>query len=305
MKKTALFLAFVCCSFLGLSQTWRYVRHEVSFGVGASNFLGDLGGSKGIGTHGIKDLKLRPTRPSMAVSYKYMITPNFSVKGYFLWGYLSGDDALTKNVIRNNRNLSFRSMIGEISAIAEFYPWSERVTPNYKISGVSGTKALTLMPYFFTGFGVTLFNPKTQYNGNWVALQPLGTEGQGLAGRPDKYKRYTMCFPIGTGLKYMIDRQWSLSLELSLRYTLSDYIDDVSTSYYYPDLIQAANGGDAGALSDRALDPSLEWTGVVDLGDGRSNYLQRGNPKYNDAYMFAIISVHYRFKKGESFIPKF
>ena len=287
------------------AQTWRYVRHEVSFGVGVSNFLGDLGGSKGIGTHGFKDLKIQPTRPSLAASYKYMITPGFSVRGNVIWGYVSGDDAQTKNLIRNNRNLSFRSMIGEISALGQFFPWGERVTPHYKISGVGGTAYFTLAPYLFTGVGVTFFNPKTKFNGDWVALQPLGTEGQGLAGRPDKYKRYTMTFPIGAGVKYMIDRQWSLSLEFSLRYTLSDYVDDVSTSYYLPSEIQNAYGPDAAALSDRAIDPTLGWTGVMTYSDGRNNYLQRGNPNYNDAYMFAIISVHYRFKKGESFIPKF
>lgn len=299
----ALLLVFFASA--GFGQAWRYVRNEVSFGVGASNFLGDLGGSKGIGTHGIKDLRMKPTRPSLVVGYKFMITPAMSVRGTAIWGYLSGDDAYTQNAIRNNRNLNFRSMIGEFSALFEYYPGGDRVVPNYRVSGISGTKSITFIPYFYTGIGMTLFNPKTKYNGDWVALQPLGTEGQGLAGRPDKYKRITLCIPIGFGLKYMIDKQWSVSLDLSLRYTLSDYIDDVSTSYYLPDEITAANGDPAGILSDRAVDPSLGITGVMTMGDGRNNYLQRGNPKYNDAYMFAIISVHYRFKKGQSFIPKF
>lgn len=287
------------------AQAWRYVRHEVQFGVGASNFLGDLGGSKGIGTHGVKDLRAKPTRPTLTAGYKYMITPAFSVRGMFAWGYLSGDDANTKNVIRNNRNLSFRSMIGEVSVMAEYYPNGDRVAPNYKVTGIAGTQSITFIPYFYTGIGMTFFNPKTKFNGDWVALQPLGTEGQGLAGRPEKYKRYTLCIPIGAGLKYMIDKQWSVSLDMSLRYTLSDYIDDVSTSYYRPDVIEANYGTTAAALSDRSVDPSLGYTGAVPMGDGSYNYLQRGNPKYNDAYMFAIISVHYRFKKGQTFIPKF
>ncbi len=305
MKRLLLYLSFILLPTLASSQTWRYVRNEVSFGVGASNFLGDLGGAKGIGTHGIKDLKLAMTRPSIQLGYKYMITPGFSVKGTFIWGYLNGDDANTKNVIRNNRNLSFRSVIGELSVLGEFYPWGERVTPKYKIVGVNGNKTFTVMPYFYTGIGVTFFNPKAELNGSWVPLQPLGTEGQGLAGRPDKYKRVTMIFPFGMGLKYLIDKHWSLSFDISLRYTLSDYIDDVSTTYYFPDQIQAANGGDAGVLSDRAIDPSLGLSGVNAYGNGVNNYLQRGNPKYNDAYMFAIFSVHYRFKQGTSFIPKF
>ncbi len=120
----ALFMIFLSLS--GSSQTWRYVRNEISFGVGASNFLGDLGGSKGIGSHGIKDLRVKPTRPSLSIGYKYMITPAMSVRAIAIWGYLSGDDALTQNAIRNNRNLSFRSMLGEFSALFEYYPGGDR-----------------------------------------------------------------------------------------------------------------------------------------------------------------------------------
>ncbi|MEZ4938370.1 MAG: hypothetical protein R2799_12345, partial [Crocinitomicaceae bacterium] len=88
--------------------------------------------------------------------------------------------------------------------------------------------------------------------------------------------------------------------------TLSDYMDDVSTSYYDAAAIQQAYGAEAAALQDKALDPSLGWTGVIDYGDGRKNYLQRGDPNYKDGYLFAIINVHYRlsnFKKR--YIPKF
>ena len=305
MRKLLLFYILLLLPFLGHSQTWRYVRHEVSFGVGVSNFLGDLGGAKGIGTHYFKDIKAQSSRPALQAGYKYMLSPSFSVKGTILWGYVHGDDAVTKNDIRNNRNLSFRSMIGELNAVCEFYPWGERVTPRYKIHGIAGNQAITLMPYLFAGVGMTLFNPKAQYNGEWVALQPLGTEGQGFAGRPDPYKRITMNFPIGIGCKYLIDKKWSLSFDVAVRYTLTDYMDDVSTTYYHPDQIAAANGQVAADLSDRSDNPSLGWTGVINYPDGRVNYLQRGDPRWNDAYLFAIFSVNYRFSQGATFIPKF
>lgn len=305
MKKI-LILGCLLLSFITAnSQAWKQVRHEFSFGVGASNFLGDLGGSKGIGTHGLKDLKMRMTRPTVALGYKYMLSPYFSVKGSAIWSLLSGDDAVTKNSVRNTRNLSFRSNIGEFAAFVEYYPNAELIRPRYKIKGVSGNNAFALMPYFFTGIGVTIFNPKANYNGKWIPLQPLGTEGQGLAGRPEKYQRVTIAFPIGIGAKYLIDRQWTIGFELSLRYTTTDYMDDVSTSYYMADEIANANGVMAGILSDRTNDPSKGITGVQKLGDGRNNYFQRGNPRYNDAYMFGIFSVHYRLVKGQTFIPKF
>lgn len=309
MKRFTLILFITLLPLLSGAQAWRFVRHEVSFGAGVSNFLGDLGGAKGIGTHYFKDLKGRSTRPSLVAGYKYMISPNFSGKVTALWGYLHGDDAVTKNVVRQNRNLSFRSMIGEFNLIAEIYPWGERVAPRYKLTGVRsiyGNAAFTIMPYFFTGIGMTLFNPKAELNGQWYALQPLNTEGQGLApDRPEPYKRITVNFPIGVGAKYLIDKKWSLSFELSARYTLTDYMDDVSTSYFDPTIIEAANGPEAAALSNRATIGNPSSYGVVPMPNGLVAYNQRGNPRYNDAYMFAIISVNYRFSQGATFIPKF
>jgi hypothetical protein len=305
MRRLAIILCLALMPQLVEAQTWRGMRHEVYFGLGASNFLGDLGGARGIGSHNIKDLKISATRPSLQAGYKFMILPALSVKGQVTWGYLSGDDAKTKNEIRNNRNLSFRSVIGEVAAMAQYYPMEERIHPRYKIRGVNGNKTFSVMPYFFAGVGVSFFNPKALYNGSWVALQPLHTEGQGMAGRPDAYKRVTLAFPIGAGLKYLINKQWAISFEMSLRYTLSDYIDDVSTSYYHPDQIEAAYGPVAAALSDRSLDPDKGFTGVYTYPNGVTNYFQRGDPRWNDAYMFAIFSVHYRINEKTIFIPKF
>lgn len=304
-NKSLLLLLFVLISYAGSAQAWKYSRHELQFGIGASNFLGDLGGADAIGTHGIKDYRFSMSRPTLMFGYKYMVTPSFSLKGSVITALLSGDDATTAEPVRQNRNLSFRSGLLEIGVTAELYPFTEKTNHSYKIRGVWGSKSVTLSPYFVTGVGLALFQPKAKYNGDWVKLQPLGTEGQGLGGRPDKYHRYTISFPIGAGVKYLIDKNWSIGFEWSLRYSMSDYIDDVSTSYYIPSAIEAAYGTTAATLADRAIDPSLGWTGVSQFADGSNNYKQRGNPNYNDAYSFAIFSVHYRLRKGTKFIPKF
>lgn len=302
MSRLLLFILIDLSPVCADAQSWRYARHEASFGVGVSNFLGDLGGAKSIGTHYFKDLKARSTRPSIMAGYKFMISPSWSVRTNLVWGYLHGDDAVTKNEIRSNRNLSFRSMIGEWNVMGEFYPWTERVSHRYKIRGIAGNRTLTINPYIAVGVGMTLFNPKALHNGTWVALQPLATEGQGNPGRPEPYKRMTMNFPIAVGVKYLITSQWSVGFELTVRYTLSDYIDDVSTTYYLPSTFDDPV---AYELQDRSLNPDLGWTGVSVQPNGLVNYLQRGDPKYNDAYMFAIFSVHYRFTQGQTYIPKF
>ncbi len=305
MVKIVIAFLLISSASLCYSQTWKYVRNEFSIGVGSSNFFGELGGAKGDAKHDFRDLRLSTSRPVLSLGYKYMLNPIVSFKASFNTAYLSGDDASTKNEVRKNRNLSFRTGIWELALGFEVYPFSETVTKRYKIRGVGGKKSFSLSPYMSFGVGFAYFQPKAKLDGTWHKLQPLGTEGQGLAGRPDKYDRYTMTIPLGVGLKYTIDENWSIGFELSVRFTLTDYLDDVSTSYYLKDEIIAANGEVAAALADRALDPSKNETGVVVYGNGVNNYLQRGDPSYNDSYSLAIFSLHYRFRKGTRYIPKF
>ncbi len=304
-KSKVLLISLLFVSCYSFSQTWKYHRQEVQVGIGASSFFGELGGAKGEAYHDFRDLRLSATRPALSIGYKYMLIPAVSIKANFTTAHLSGDDASTQNPVRLNRNLSFRSGIWELGAMVEIYPFSENVTRRYKIRGIGGRKSFSLSPYVTVGAALAYFQPKAKLDGEWHKLQPLGTEGQGLAGRPDKYSRLTYAIPIGVGVKYMIDASWSIGFELSVRYTGSDYIDDVSTSYYLSSEIESAYGPIAAQLADRGLDPSLGQTGVIEYTDGSNNYLQRGDPNYNDAYSFAIFTLHYRLKKGTKYIPKF
>lgn len=287
------------------AQGWKFYRHEVNAGIGVSNFLGELGGSPGVGTNGWKDLRFNATRFTTTFGYKYMIHPYISVRGNFYIGMLNGQDAHTENEIRRNRNLSFRSMIYELAVLAEIYPFRERNYHAYRLRALKGKNVLNLSPYVVLGVSVIGFNPKAEYNGQWYALQPLGTEGQGIGDNPDQYSRISVAFPMGIGLKYAINKQWSVSFEFSGRYTLTDYIDDVSGNYYYKDEIVNNYGTVAGELQNRALNPEDNWFGVIENPNGEDTFLQRGDPSDDDAYIFAIFSAHYRFLKGRRFIPKF
>lgn len=307
LKTKVLFILFIVFGLQTNAQTWKYMRQEFQFGIGASNYFGELGGAKGEAVHDIRDYRFSTTRPVVSLGYKYMIIPSVSIKGTFNMALLSGDDAATKNLVRQNRNLSFKSGVIGADIMLEVYPFSEQITRRYKIRGVGGKGSFSVSPYFSFGIGAVGFQPKAKLDGEWYKLQPLGTEGQGLAGRPDKYKRYTYTIPLAIGAKYLIDRNWSVGFELSVRYTGSDYIDDVSTSYYSNDEIVNAYGAEAGALADRGLglDPASTETGVINLANGGKNYLQRGDPRWNDAYSYAIFSIHYRIRKGTKYIPKF
>lgn len=304
----ALLRTIICLLFLSgtaFGQAWKYYRHEVRIGIGASNFLGELGGANAIGTNGVKDLEFSLTRPTGEIIYAYKLIPNLKLRSHLLFGRLKGDDALTQERYRNNRNLSFRSPIVELAVGMEFYPFKEKTTHMYRMRGAKGSNIKMMSPYFFGGVAAFWFNPKAQYpvDGKYYALYALNTEGQGLPGGPADYKRLGFCLPVGAGIKYALNKHISIGFEISGRITFTDYIDDVSTVYYDNTAILNANG----AVAAYFADPSLHDPQTIALsgGDPTRPGLQRGDDLDNDSYLFAIFSINYRFLKGRFVLPKF
>ena len=117
MRKIILF-SLLLFPLISISQQWKKTRKEVLFGAGAANLLGDLGGADQIGTHLMKDLEFSLTRPMAAVGFRYKLSPTMALKGFGGWARLTGNDLLTAEPSRNNRNLSFRTNI--ITASAQF-----------------------------------------------------------------------------------------------------------------------------------------------------------------------------------------
>ncbi|MBA3902050.1 MAG: hypothetical protein H0X62_17895, partial [Bacteroidetes bacterium] len=213
------------------------------------------------------------------------------------WGILKGNDQLTDEQFRNNRNLHFRSHIVEISGIYEFYFNQEQTGHRYNIKGARGMRAKNITYYSFIGFGAFYFNPQAVHNGSWVSLQPLGTEGQGLPGGKRKYSRVNVAIPMGLGARYAIDRYWKIGLEVGYRKTFTDYIDDVSSDYYDNAAIRAHKGETAAALAD----PNLGHFNYQLDENGKSRHgIQRGNPKNMDAYIFGMINLNYTIQKRSS-----
>jgi hypothetical protein len=268
---------------------WKKQRRELVGAVGASNFLGDLGGANRVGTHFIRDFEFLLTRPAVSAGFRYRVAENMAVKSSLHWALISGNDRLTKEPYRNNRNLSFRSNIFEASSQFEYSFIKEKQGHRYKIKNVKGLKKLNFESYLFGGVGLVFFNPKGKYNGKWYALQPLGTEGQGLIPGKNKYKRYTLSVPVGFGIRYPINREMVVGFEYGLRYTLTDYMDDVSTDYYDKEKIRAERGDIAAHFSDPSLGDHPNYT-----IEGE----QRGNPKYKDAYMFGQFTFAYKISKN-------
>ncbi|MDQ3046750.1 MAG: outer membrane beta-barrel protein [Bacteroidota bacterium] len=270
-------------------------RKEFILGIGASNFLGELGGANQIGTNFIKDLEFSATRTSFAFGMRYKFKKRFAVSGGFHYLMLSGSDKLTKEPFRSNRNLSFRAPIFEASIQAEFFFTKEQQGHLYKIKNAKGMKNYDFQGYLFVGFGGFYFNPKAQYKGNWVALQPLGTEGQGLPGNKKKYSRVSICIPYGIGAKYAINKDWAVGLEIGIRKTFTDYIDDVSTVYYDNSELYQERGIEAATLADPSLANYPESLGGDATGYNQTAAgQQRGDSRDKDSYAFLNVTISYK-----------
>jgi hypothetical protein len=127
-------------------------------------------------------------------------------------------------------------------------------------------------PYMFIGLGVSRINPQTDYNGELIDLQPLGTEGQGSSlNSSDPYSLTQLVIPFGVGFKINVTKRIAVSVEYGLRKTFTDYLDDVGGSYVNNDLLLLENGNLAAQLADRSL------------GESRA-YGPRGNSATKDWY---------------------
>lgn len=299
-KHTLLFSALLTCFSLSTtlnaqyfrnSSYWKTHRQEITLGLGITNFLGELGGRDQIGSPFIWDLEFSQTKPAISLGYRYYLLKNFAVRANATYGILAGNDNLTEETFRHNRNLSFKSNLFEGQLCFEYQLFQEQPGHVYDLRGVKGMAPSRMGLYIFAGVGGFHFNPKTQFDGTWVELQPLGTEGQGLPDGPEEYSLTGVCIPMGVGIRKALNKTMTLGLELQYTKTFTDYIDDVSGVYYDKQAIEDARGPVAAYLSDPGLG---EVPGQTATGQ------QRGYSDNNDGYLFLKLQFQYKIFKHRS-----
>lgn len=261
--------------FLALLPIAAYTQHlEAGLLLGASNYLGDLSGNSGT-------VYLKETKPALGVLARYNVNDHLAARLSLNYSWVAGHDAnITNDPFIQQRNLSFRSSILEFALMGEIN------IPGYQPYALSRP----FSPYLFGGIAVFRFSPKTRYEGNWVPLQPLGTEGQGMAQTgKGPYALTSFAIPFGIGVKYALTDQVNLGLELGARRTFTDYLDDVSGTYVsYPELL-AGNGPLAAALGNRSGERNGGEPAIVTTGT------QRGDNTGQDWYFILGATISYNF----------
>jgi len=240
---------------------------EAGGGIGVAHYFGDLN----------TDFDLTQPGPSISGIARYNFNHRLALKFAASYGQIMGDDADSKNIYEQARNLDFKSDLWDAAVQFEF---------NF-MHYEHGSKDAFFSPYLFAGFNAFNFNPTTVYEGEEIELQPLGTEGQFQG---EEYSRIDAGLVYGGGIKVSVNYRWSLNFEISARRLYTDYLDDVSTVYADPDQLEDFRGELAVALADR----SIPVAGVNPEDVGRPGR-QRGDSRASDSYVFSRISVLYYF----------
>jgi hypothetical protein len=250
----------------GSFQQNFYSLSELGPTIGNMYYLGDLNPSKQF------------YKPNLAVGliYRYHVNARLAYRFNVATGSVEASDADSQNDLLVNRNLSFSSNIQEIVGGIEFHYHKYQM----------GNKKYRATTYMIFQAGLFHFNPTREFKGNEVELQPLGTEGQGTSfGRKRKYSRYQLCIPIGLGAKISLGKVANLNLDIAIRKTFTDYLDDVGSNYSVdPAAFDGLNDNTAMELSNTSLD--------------NSRYSRRGNKSTDDWYVYYSASITFRLGKS-------
>ena len=259
------YILFLLIGFLPLKSFSQLFNSstELGFKGGLSYYTGDLNS-----TH------FSSANPAVSFIARRNLDRRFSVKGEVSVMKIDADDRLSDDLIELDRGLHFRSQIYELSSQVEF---------NF-LPFETGSVLYNWSPFIFGGISLFNFNPQAENsNGQWVDLQPLGTEGQGTTAYPDRklYPITQVAIPLGGGVKYTLNDRLNIMISFSGRKTFTDYIDDVSKTYPgIPTEFTAENI----EMSDPTYTHSKDE--------------QRGDDLENDWFFYSGISITFRLNNN-------
>ena len=248
-------LLFICLIQVHLGQI-LFAQAELGIVGGLSNFQGDLPSINA--QDGFKAL----IGPVIGFHGGFELSGRFQVRADLLYTRLEGDDGISEKPETRQRNLSFYTPVFQLAAGID-----------WNMFGHTSEHPGTITPYATVGASLFYFNPKTEYEGEVVALHPLGTEGQYLDDYPDQkpYSLFQPTLQLGGGIKWFSKSNIIIAAEGILSVTFTDYVDDASTIYIsYPELLEKA-GPLTAALANRQGEYLGTEPVLVPTGSARAN----------------------------------
>ncbi len=275
-------------------------------GIGGAWYYGDLAP--------IKDFlqsTIHNTYWNVSVGVNRQISRRFEIGAGLMWARLGADDIHSSKLENYARNLHFRNDVNEASLQLRYLPFT---------NASSQFKRNLIQPYIGAGIGYYIHNPKAKIpvdmGDQWVALQPLGTEGQNTGNEvyATPYALNGISIPISIGIRMKYKRNIDIAFELGYRVLFTDYIDDVSSIYpntllfsgsdralvtrmsrRVEELIHARTGQDRTSqliylLEKNNLPTNDPLSELASLGGVGS---KRGTVDGNDSYLVATVKIRY------------
>jgi hypothetical protein len=248
-----IFLFILFITFINRSYSQVF---EVGLYGGDSYYLGDLN----------PGLHFSQAQVAYGALIRYNLDTRWSVKLSGYRGKIKGNSS--SSTFLPDNGLSFESPITDISGVIEF---------NF-FDYFTGSKREFITPYIYTGFGFFFYNPTS----GGTSLRDAGTEGQntGYEGRKP-YGGTSISIPFGVGVKYSLGKRLCMTIFWEMHKTFTDYLDDVSKTYY---------------LNGRLINPNEQAAVLSDPTMNHEPGMQRGNTKNMDWYSFSGITLTYQFK---------
>ena len=212
-KSLIAFLAIIVTLSAKAQSSLEYVQKgEFGVSLGAAHYFGDLNTRSG----------LNRVKPAVGIFFRKQFGNYVGLRIAAHYAQLGYSDIYSKNDYQKTRNLSFNSNIWELTVQGDF---------NF-FKFLPGDPDHLFTPYVTLGVGVFSYDPYTYLDGKKEFLRPLGTEGQNVGYKGRKpYSTMAICIPFGVGIKYNISQKVNMSVEACYRFTTTDYLDDVSTTY--------------------------------------------------------------------------
>ena len=195
-------------------------RVEVGGGIGMMNYTGDI----------VRNFQLSTGKPAATVFYRNNISSVVSLRSSLTFGSIAASDK--RNPIDPaalQRDNSFKLSMMEFSPVFEYHFLDWR----------SGKNPIRFTPYLMAGGAIFLFTGNKE--------------------KPKDYSNMQVAIPFGGGAKFVVNPYWYVAIEIGIRKTFFDYLDNVSDG-----------------------DPALK------------NY-RYGNPYDKDNYFFTGLTISHTF----------
>lgn len=274
LKKLLVTILFISGLQIANAQMYEAYVHKGELGasIGLGHYFGDLN------TNGA----INKPKFSAGVYYLKQFNNYVGLKLDGSYTFLAYSDANSPNIVQRTRNLSFNTDVYELSVSGYF---------NF-FRFIPGFPEYSYTPYVSLGVGVFSYDPYAYLNGEKYYLRSIGTEGQGSTQYPERkqYGSTALSIPLSIGFKHAINERINWYAELSYRFTNTDYLDDVSTTYA-PDAFPVDPITGLPTAGYLLQDRSYEL-GTTVGNKGR----QRGNSTQNDAFATFRIGLSFNLQ---------